>query len=94
MRLCSEKVCYNGYNDKNISELSQVRRLFFVVNDMKSLDELAEEYLAQADHLKSKLEKLPKITDDYKLKYKRTMYEDMYNEAMSNYYKLRDYYKK
>ena len=65
-----------------------------MVNNMKTLSELAEEYLAQADHLKSKLEKLPKITDDYKLKYKRTMYEDMYNEAMSNYYKLRDYYKK
>ena len=65
-----------------------------MVNDMKSLAELAEEYLAQADHLKSELEKLPKITDDYKLKYKRTMYEDMYNEAMSNYYKLRDYYNK
>lgn len=71
-----------------------MRRLFFVVNNMKTLSELAEEYLAQADHLKSKLEKFPKITDDYKLKYKRTMYEDMYNEAMSNYYKLRDYYKK
>lgn len=71
-----------------------MRRLFFVVNDMKSLAELAEEYLAQADYLKLKLEKLPKITDDYKLKYKRTMYEDMYNESMSNYYKLRDYYKK
>lgn len=65
-----------------------------MVNNMKTLAELAEEYLAQADYLKSKLEKLPKITDDYKLKYKRTMYEDMYNEAMSNYYKLRDYYKK
>ena len=65
-----------------------------MVENMKTLAELAEEYLAQADHLKSKLEMLPKITDDYKLKYKRTMYEDMYNEAMSNYYKLRDYYKK
>ena len=71
-----------------------MRRLFFVVNDMKSLAELAEEYLAQADYLKSKLEKLPKITDDYKLKYKRTMYEDMYNEAMSNYIRLKNYYEK
>ena len=71
-----------------------MRRLLFMVENMKTLAELAEEYLAQADHLKSKLEMLPKITDDYKLKYKRTMYEDMYNEAMSNYYKLRDYYKK
>ena len=71
-----------------------MRRLFFVVNDMKSLAELAEEYLAQADHLKSKLEMLPKITDDYKLKYKRTMYEDMYNEAMSNYIRLKNYYVK
>ena len=94
MRLCSEKVCYNGYNDKNISELSQVRWLFFVVNDMKSLADLAEEYKAQADHLKSKLEKLPKITDDYKLKYKRAVFEDMYNEAMSNYIRLKNYYEK
>lgn len=65
-----------------------------MVNNMKTLAELAEEYLAQADYLKSKLEKLPKITDDYKLKYKRTMYEDMYNEAMSNYIRLKNYYEK
>lgn len=71
-----------------------MRRLFFVVENMKTLAELAEEYLAQANHLKSKLEKLPKITDDYKLKYKRTMYEDMYNEAMSNYIRLKNYYEK
>ena len=70
-----------------------MRRLLFMVENMKTLAELAEEYLAQADYLKSKLEKLPKITDDYKLKYKRAVFEDMYNEAMSNYYKLRDYYK-
>ena len=82
------------YAEKYVNEAVASAAAFFVVNDMKSLAELAEEYLAQADHLKSKLEKLPKITDDYKIKYKRTMYEDMYNEAMSNYYKLRDYYKK
>lgn len=49
-----------------------------MVNNMKTLAELAEEYLAQANHLKAELEKIPKRTDDYKLKYKRTMYEDMY----------------
>ena len=65
-----------------------------MVENMKTLAELAEEYLAQADYLKSKLEKLPKITDDYKLKYKRTMYKDMYNEAMSNYIRLKNYYEK
>ena len=65
-----------------------------MVENMKTLAELAEEYLLQANHLKSELEKLPKITDDYKLKYKRTMYEDMYNEAMSNYIRLKNYYEK
>lgn len=49
--------------------------------------------MSQANHLKEELNKIPKLTCDYKLKYKRTMYEDMYNEAMSNYCRLRDYYK-
>lgn len=65
-----------------------------MVNKMKTLAELAEEYLLQANHLKSKLNKIPKNTDNYKLKYKRTMFEDMYNEAMSNYIRLKNYYEK
>ena len=65
-----------------------------MVNKMKTLAELAEEYLSQANHLKEELNKIPKLTCDYKQKYKRTMYEDMYNEAMSNYCWLRDYYRK
>lgn len=77
-----------------LSRVTPARCGFIWGENMKSLAELAEEYLAQADHLKSKLEMLPKITDDYKLKYKRAVFEDMYNESMSNYYKLRDYYKK
>ncbi len=65
-----------------------------MVNKMKTLAELAEEYLLQANHLKSELNKIPKNTDNYKLKYKRTMFEDMYNEAMSNYIRLKNYYEK
>lgn len=65
-----------------------------MVNKMKTLAELAEKYLLQANHLKSELNKIPKNTDNYKLKYKRTMFEDMYNEAMSNYIRLKNYYEK
>ena len=65
-----------------------------MVENMKTLAELAEEYLIQAIHLKSELNKIPKNTDNYKLKYKRTMFEDMYNEAMSNYIRLKNYYEK
>lgn len=66
-----------------------------MVNNMKTLAELAEEYLAQANHLKAELEKNPKRTDDdYKLKYKRTMYEDMYADAMYSYNQLKAYYDK
>jgi hypothetical protein len=71
-----------------------VRRLLFMVENMKTLAELAEKYLAQADHLKSELNKIPKNTDNYKLKYKRAVFENMYNEAMSNYNQLNNYYKK
>ena len=70
------------------------RRLFVLVNNMKTLAELAEEYLLQANHLKSELNKIPKNTDNYKLKYKRAVFEDMYNEAMSNYNRLKNYYEK
>lgn len=66
-----------------------------MVENMKTLAELAEEYLAQAIYLKSKLNKIPpKGTDNYKLKYKRAVFEDMYNEAMSNYNRLKNYYEK
>ncbi len=65
-----------------------------MVKNMKTLAELAEEYLAQANYLKSELNKIPKNTDNYKLKYKRAVFEDMYNEAMSNYNRLKNYYEK
>lgn len=65
-----------------------------MVENIKTLAELAEEYLAQANHLKAELKKIPKRTDDYKLKYKRAVFEDMYNEAMSNYSRLKNYYEK
>lgn len=65
-----------------------------MVENMKTLAELAEEYLLQANHLKSELNKIPKGTDNYKLKYKRAVFEDMYNEAMSSYNRLKNYYEK
>ena len=65
-----------------------------MVENMKTLAELAEEYLAQAIYLKSELNKIPQNTDNYKLKYKRAVFEDMYNEAMSNYDRLKNYYEK
>lgn len=65
-----------------------------MVENMETLAELAEEYLLQANHLKSELNKIPKGTDNYKLKYKRAVFEDMYNEAMSNYNRLKNYYEK
>lgn len=66
----------------------------FYGGNMKTLAELAEEYLAQAIYLKSELNKIPKNTDNYQLKYKRTVFEDMYDEAMSNYNRLKNYYEK
>lgn len=65
-----------------------------MVENMKTLAELAEEYLAQAIYLKSELNKIPKNMENYKLKYKRAVFEDMYNEAMSNYNRLKNYYEK
>ena len=59
-----------------------------------TLAELAEEYKAQAYYLKIKLDAIPKLTDDYNLKHKRALLVGMYNEALSTYYRLRDYYKK
>lgn len=61
---------------------------------MKSLAELAEEYLQQAEELKIKINKIPEDTEDYALRHKRYIYVDMYNEAMTNYHRLRDYYRK
>lgn len=61
-----------------------------MVENMKTLVELAEEYLLQANHLKSELNKIPKGTGNYK----RAVFEDMYNEAMSNYNRLKNYYEK
>lgn len=67
---------------------------FLRVKNMKTLAELAEEYKSQADHLKVKLNEIPENTDDYKLKHKRVVLWDMYDEAMENYYRLKNYYKK
>lgn len=62
--------------------------------NMKTLAELAEEYLQQAEELKNKINQLPEDTEDYALRHKRCIYEDMHNEAMTIYYRLRNYYGK
>lgn len=61
---------------------------------MKTLAELAEDYKAQADCIKTQIDAMPEHTDDYKLKRKRAVLWDMYDEAMENYYRLKNYYKK
>ncbi len=61
---------------------------------MKTLVELAEDYKAQADHIKSQIDAIPEKTDDYVLKRKRAVLWDMWSEAMENYYKLKNYYSK
>lgn len=61
---------------------------------MKTLAELAEEYLQQAEELKIQINQIPEDTEDYILRHKRYIYEDMYNEAMTIYYRLRNYYGK
>lgn len=63
-----------------------------MVENMKTLAELAENYKSQADHIKSQIEAIPEHTDDYKLKHKRAVLWDMWSEAMENYYKLKNYY--
>lgn len=77
-----------------LSRIAPARCGFIMGENMKSLAELAEEYKAQADHIKAKMDAIPSNTDDYNLKHKRALLVDMYNEALSTYYRLRDYYKK
>lgn len=77
-----------------LSRIAPARCGFIMGENMKSLAELAEEYKAQADHIKAKIDAIPSNTDDYNLKHKRALLVDMYNEALSTYYRLKDYYKK
>ena len=77
-----------------LSRIAPARCGFFVGEIMKTLAELAEEYLLQANHLKVKLNEIPENTKDYKLKHKRAILWDMWSEATENYYELKDYYKK
>lgn len=76
-----------------LSRIAPARCGFIMGENMKSLAELAEEYKAQADHIKAKIDAIPSNTDDYNLKRKRALLVDMYHEALSTYYRLRDYYK-
>lgn len=69
-------------------------RLSMGRNTMKTLAELAEDYKIQADCIKTQIDAMPEHTDDYKLKRKRAVLWDMYDEATENYYRLKNYYKK
>ncbi|MBP3939480.1 MAG: hypothetical protein IK955_08720 [Clostridia bacterium] len=64
---------------------------------MKTLEELAEEYLETAESLKKKINELkrrdPGINPAAIHKTIDT-YEQMYSEAIMNYHRLKNYYKK
>lgn len=75
-----------------LSRNAPARCGFFMGENMKTLAELAEEYKSQADRIKSQIEAIPELTDDYNLKHKRAVLWDMWSEAMENYYKLKNYY--
>lgn len=64
---------------------------------MKTLTELAEEYKQTAENLKKKIDEL-KSRDPGKnpAAIHKTIdtYEQMYNEAIMNYHRLKNYYKK
>lgn len=75
-----------------LSRVAPARCGFIWGENMKSLAELAEEYKAQADHIKAKMDAIPSNTDDYKLKHKRAVLQSMWCEAMDNYYILKNYY--
>lgn len=75
-----------------LSRIAPARCGFIMGENMKSLAELAEEYKAQADHIKAKMDAIPSNTEDYNLKHKRTVLWSMWCEAMDNYYILKNYY--
>ena len=64
---------------------------------MKTLEELAEEYLETAENLKKKIEELKRRdpgTNPAAIHRTIDIYEDMYREAMMNYNQLKNYYNK
>lgn len=75
-----------------LSRIAPARCGFIMGENMKSLAELAEEYKAQADRIKAKMDAIPINTEDYNLKHKRAVLWSMWCEAMDNYYILKNYY--
>lgn len=64
---------------------------------MKTLEELAEEYLETAESLKGKINELKRRdpgTNPAAIHKTIDTYEQMYNEAIMNYHRLKNYYKK
>lgn len=64
---------------------------------MKTLEELAEEYLETAENLKKKINELKRRdpgTNPAAIHKTIDTYEQMYDEAIMNYNKLKNYYNK
>ena len=71
-------------------------RLCFCGGVMKSLSELAEDYYAEAQRLKKKIDELEAAEDTDNpsaVNHTLAVYRDMYLEQMSLYYKLKNYYR-
>lgn len=64
---------------------------------MKTLTELAEEYKQTAENLKKKIDELKSRdpgTNPAAIHKTIDTYEQMYSEAIMNYHRLKNYYKK
>jgi DNA-binding SARP family transcriptional activator len=64
---------------------------------MKTLEEMADEYLAAAEDLKKKINELKQRdpgTNPAAIHRTIDIYEDMYSDAMISYHKLKNYYNK
>ena len=63
---------------------------------MKTLSELADDYLAEAQRLKKEIDELEAADKDNPAAVNHTIavYQDMYSEQMLLYHKLKNYYKK
>ena len=68
-----------------------------VITMSKSLSELAEDYLAEAQRIREKLSELadnPEKLSVPELNHKIAVYEDMLLDCMTTYYQMKNYYKK
>lgn len=71
-------------------------RLLLCGGSMKTLSELADDYLAEAQRLKKKIDELEASADKDNpaaVNHTIAVYYEMFLDQMSLYYKLKDYYK-